>query len=297
MKCVYLYLAILSFLNLGCEEDVVSVLGTERLFTMYGILNPAADTQYVRVFRIEDVLETNEPEPLNVVFESTNMETGDRFIWSERIVADRDGYGHIFWSPFRAQYNHAYRLLVSDPDGRSAEASVRVPPQTRPEVGEPITGFDVTIPVRFEGEVPGLIRTELSFAFQYVVGSTASGSPITRSDTVLVDYNDRVTSGNSGLVLGVNLSEAARITRERAGNDSDFDERFGVSLRFIKLDAIVANEEWNPPGGTFDPFVLVQPGVMSNVENGFGFVGAGYRVELSWQPSIEIRDAAGFATE
>ena len=45
-----------------------------------------------------------------------------------------------------------------------------------------------------------------------------------------------------------------------------------------------ANAEWDPPGGVFDADVLVQPGTLSNVENGFGFVGAGYRLSSTWIP-------------
>jgi hypothetical protein len=33
---------------------------------------------------------------------------------------------------------------------------------------------------------------------------------------------------------------------------------------------------------------------MSNVENGFGFVGSGYRLDNTWTPEIETLVAAGW---
>ena len=40
--------------------------------------------------------------------------------------------------------------------------------------------------------------------------------------------------------------------------------------------------------------MLVQPGLMSNVDNGFGFVGAGYRIELTWLPDDDVVARSGF---
>ena len=63
-KTRLLAIAALACLLWGCEEDVVSVLGTGRAFTMYGVLNPEVDTQFVRVFPIEGILVQTEPIPL-----------------------------------------------------------------------------------------------------------------------------------------------------------------------------------------------------------------------------------------
>jgi hypothetical protein len=47
----------------------------------------------------------------------------------------------------------------------------------------------------------------------------------------------------------------------------------------------VGDEVWNPPGGAIDPTILSQPNAMTNVEKGFGFIGAGYRVVAPLFPS------------
>lgn len=63
----------------------------------------------------------------------------------------------------------------------------------------------------------------------------------------------------------------------------------------IKLDVIVGDSVWNPPDGFFDHNLMAQPGNFQNVENGFGFIGSGYRITADVYPSREVVEAACFA--
>ena len=65
----------------------------------------------------------------------------------------------------------------------------------------------------------------------------------------------------------------------------------------VEISAVVTDVEWVPPDGRFDPDILVEPGTLTNVQGGFGFVSAGYRTKIIWLPSDEVLDVAGFATE
>jgi len=66
-------------------------------------------------------------------------------------------------------------------------------------------------------------------------------------------------------------------------------------LRALDLRVLIGDQMWDPPGGTFDPNILSQPKTMTNVENGFGFIGAGYRVVAPLFPSREAVEYACFA--
>ncbi len=68
-----------------------------------------------------------------------------------------------------------------------------------------------------------------------------------------------------------------------------------IRLLSMQMRLIVADAAWDPPGGVFDPNVLVQPGTLSNVEQGFGFIGSGYRLALRWRPPDNVVLASGFA--
>ena len=55
-----------------------------------------------------------------------------------------------------------------------------------------------------------------------------------------------------------------------------------ISLAGLGLRITLLDEAFVPPGGVFDPDVLSQPGTLSNVENGFGFVGSIGRFSVEW---------------
>jgi hypothetical protein len=64
-----------------------------------------------------------------------------------------------------------------------------------------------------------------------------------------------------------------------------FPSHEGIALIRLNLRLTVGNEAWNPPGRALGQDVLVHPGTLSNVENGFGFVGAGYNRDYPLYPS------------
>ncbi len=55
----------------------------------------------------------------------------------------------------------------------------------------------------------------------------------------------------------------------------------------MELEVTIGNADWDPPGGDFsDERVLVHPGTLSNVENGYGLVVGGYNEETVLYPSF-----------
>ncbi len=280
----------LVFLCAGCEEDVTAVLGTEKAFSLYGLVTPDIDTQWVRVYPIEDVLQPPAGAPLDVTVTSTDLESGGTRIWTDSVITDGDGHpAHIFWSPFRAVYGHTYRLEVARPDGASSRVDAIVPPRTEVEQLTPTTSFPITAPLLLPGDLPRLMKLELDYEIKFREGPSSATTAI-----VTIPYEGRQNRVAEGWIVRANLSEdfsALRAYLQEAGN---WSPTFGIIVLNMNLRLIVASADWNPPGGVFDPEVLVQPGVLNNVENGFGFVGAGYRIKYGWRPADETLKAAGF---
>ena len=54
------------------------------------------------------------------------------------------------------------------------------------------------------------------------------------------------------------------------------------SLSAITLSIRALDDSWDPPEGEFDPEMLAQPGVLSNVEKGYGFWGGIGTYIYSW---------------
>ncbi len=281
----------------GCEEDVTAVLGTDQPFTLYGVVSPQLDSQWVRVFPVEGVLEPESGETLDARFVSTDLQSGDEHVWRDSVILDAlDQRAHVFWAPFRAEYGHTYRLSVSRSNGDASVVEVAVPRQTEVVIREPqISATSAVLPVVIEGEAPRLLRIEIVYTVSYV----PAGAQRPDADAVSISYDGVQERTPEGWIIAINpyrdFDEVEQTITERI--DHPVDRGAGLTLLNLTLKLVVGNEEWDPPEGSFDPERLVQPETMTNVENGFGFVGAGYRLEESWLPEPHVIEAAGFRAQ
>lgn len=285
----------LILLMAGCEEDVVAVSGTDQPYTLWGVLNPLSDTQFVRVFPIEGTLHAGVAEPLAARFVSRNLTTGDEHRWRDSVIVDDRGIvGHIFYAPLRAEYSHSYQLELAGDDERASSVEVAVPAETNLTLGEPDTSQGVLLPGQILNNPPRLVKSELVFRTGYVTGFSSGGCPLYAYNDYAISYDDRIRPIDDGWWFLVNLREIYRFVVSNVGEDPLYLRQFGITLGQIRFETIVANREWAPPDGMFDPNVLVQPGAMSNVNNGFGFIGAGYRLSRPWTLPPRVIELSGF---
>lgn len=264
----------------ACEDSVDAVLQTELPFTLYGYFNPLADTQAVRLFTIDGILEQTRPEPIDATVSANELETGIEFAFRDSIVQFASGtWGHVFWSEFRPSHERTYRIEARRSDGLVSAGQSTVPPMASPEVGETdLSDFLLPVPILWRN-APNLIDI---VAVYYTTGGAA-----------VVEYGVEQEDHPDGRRIELQLR---RDTRDVLFNaiQLGFDEVF---LDSIEVRVVVTSADWSPPDGAFDPNVLVEPGIFSNVENGFGFIGAGYPLELVFMPTDAVRRAAGFDVE
>ena len=267
-------------LTTGCEESVNPILGTERPFTIYGFFNPVGDTQAVRVFAIEDLLELTSPEPIDAHVTSLDLQLGTQHVWQDSVVMfDRARYGHVYWSAFRAAYRHRYRLEVTRSDGESVQVEVTVPPLSEAVLLAPtIAPRFVFIPVLWQ-DAPRVNNIGVRYH--------------TNCGFYDFDYGLEQEQVEGGVVVTIRFSDDARAIFAKVFFKPDCTLQ-SLRLLDIQLTVLITNEEWAPPSGVFDAELLVEPGTFSNVENGFGFVGAGYEASFRWEPSDSARVAAGY---
>ena len=264
----------------ACEEMVDTANTTDFGFTMYGLFNPTSDSQAVRVFAIEALLDFTRPEPIDAIVNSIDLTTGEERQWQDSITQFSTGeFGHVFWSGFRAEYEHLYLLEVLRSDGVRAEVTTTVPPYTEPEVTEPDPAvFALIAPVSWVG-APRLIDIRVTY--------------FSNVGTFVRRYGIEQETIGGAQVVKVEFREDTRDILIAA-----FRARVSpVVLSQVVIEAVVASDDWNPPGGVFDVNIQVEPGSFSNVTNGFGFVGSGYESSVIWVPTDEVLTAAGFFVE
>ena len=288
----------------GCDESVDPIIGSDIPFTLWGFLNAETDTQYVRVFPVTDQLIPNPDERLDARVFSTNLTTGERREWTyEAIRFDSLISGHFFWAPFRALHKHRYRLEVVRSDGETSSVEVTVPTEVDFDIQVDLGGTD--IPVEIRGDAPNLVGLRVTYHAVNVPPQLAwpAGTPIAGAVQlpVTIVYDTQVEQAEGGWRVVINMA------RDFVGVQSVYGANCLITvseqsapdiwLRQMAFTALAADSTWAPPDGVFDPNILAVPGTFSNVENGYGFFGAGQGIGLDWTPSVQTSLAAGYNFE
>lgn len=280
----------------SCEEDVARPDPHAYPYSMWGVLTPLADTQFVRVFPIETRLSPGEPEPLYAQFVSTDVLTGIERAWRDSVLFDSTGVGHVFFAPFQPEWGHHYRLEITRDDGASSWVEVEIPERMTLVLGETDTTRSVILSASIQGGAEHLLRSEVEIYVSYVIGFTPppTSLPIFEYFRYTIPYDERLRHTAEGWELTIDLERMYSPIFSEVSRDEDFISREGIRLLLVTYRVLVTNEEWMPPDGVFDENVLIQPGVMENVENGFGFVGGGYRLSRSWTLPFDVVEKTSF---
>ena len=167
--------------------------------------------------------------------------------------------------------------------------SVRVPPETEIVLQDADLVSGVTVPVLIPGDVPNIFKVEVRYGFDYRL--TTAGQKI---DNLTISQEGRFQKNEEGWLIRINLRADFVTISDFIQDQLPVDRSYGFDLQGMLLRLVVASEDWQPPDGVFDPDVLVQPGTLSNVENGFGFVGAGYRLQENLALPDSVKLEAGF---
>lgn len=276
----------------ACSEEVTAVTGTEMPFSIYSVFSPERDTQFVRVFPVEGTLTpVLDDGPLDARVTTRGVGSGEVRVWQDSVLQEANSqYTHVFWSPFRAEYGETYELEVVRSDEATTRAVAAVPPATEMVLLQPYINTQLTdpiSPVLVKGDAPRLRKIVTRDSVRYRI---RSGDILT--GVFAFDYTAPITRSDEGWEINLNLGlENWKIWQAGKGN---IVARSDIQLLGMEMRLHVVNEDWAPLGDATEEEVLAQPNVLWNVENGFGFVGAGYHQSIKWLPPPDILDAAGF---
>ena len=263
----------------SCDVVIESPDAIDAYFTLWGALDPASETQALRVVPIQPDLESVTSAPLNVTMTATDLVNGNQFSWRDSLVAFDDGTsGHVFLADFRPEYGRRYRIDVTRPDGARTTARVRIPQLVEPFREETVfVPSDALLRIVWPG-APQLNRIEVT----YILESSGCQTP-----TVTIPFEGDAEPFEFGWMTTIRFAEDARRVLDEVGNSPH-------AVLLVTLSAEVASEDGRPPGGIFDPEILIEPGTLSNVERGFGFVGGAYPTSLAWRPEEDAINRTAF---
>ncbi|HUF09551.1 MAG TPA: hypothetical protein VMO47_09535 [Rhodothermales bacterium] len=275
----------------ACDEDVNPFLESDQNYTLFGTLDMGRDTQYVRVIPIRGTLGAGEISPLDVTFISEDLEAGERQKWRDSVVTFANGtQGHVFYAPLRLRPGHTYRVEIT------------------PGNSDVITTAQTTVPAVPDGDV----RLE-ELVFRDAFALTAANQAVVWTgidrEPWRIDHYYRFMASPNGSFQDVHIPKipdngptapaAWEVEIDLLEDKSILDTLYSpgeVPLAGIGMELTMLDLAFSPPEGRFDPEVLVQPGTMSNVENGFGFVGSVARFSVEWLPDRHTARLLGYMT-
>lgn len=286
-RAVLVPLLLLAFVTAGCEDSVNPFVEGDRYFTLYGFLDTAADTQFVRVVALRKTLAYDSEASIDASVTTTELQTGRRIAWRDSLIRYPNGrFGHVFYAPFHPVPGRTYRLDVTRSDGKTTRAETKVPVVPNVTVQAPTISNPIGYTQRVQWE--GIDFQPFGIEVWYRLGPAAPRLPF--RDIVIHYPPAEMRDGK----LTVNVKLTTDVEKVIKAKDSP-EALSQVPLLGIGLRLSMPDSAWRPPGGVFDPELLVQPGVFTNVENGFGFFGSANRYTVEWTLSPTVTRNLGYA--
>lgn len=273
--------------SVGCETQFEPFVESDVAFTILGFLDTDADTQYVRVVPLRQVVERERDAQIDATVTSVQLDTGRREVWMDSVVVFQDGsQGYVFYSAFSAVPGATYELTVTRSDGASTTAVTAVP--LRPGDPDSVHGAqnesDRFAPIFWPG-VERVIDADVEYTVNRV---SCDGGRLPPPETAKIA---RVRYENDD--RGHRSAEGWRIDLDLIADREAVNAVLGVPtidacvvLYSLRVRLATPSDGWDPPGGVWDEDVLIQPGTFSNVDGGLGWFGSVARTTVDWQLSL-----------
>ncbi|PSQ86449.1 MAG: hypothetical protein BRD43_07410 [Bacteroidetes bacterium QS_4_64_154] len=113
----------------GCDTSVQAFdPSTQRHYSVFGVVNPAQDTQWVRVEPLPEPTSSGARREIDATVTLENLSTGQEWTLRDSLMeVFRDEFQHNFWTTAPITPGTSYRLVVSNTDGDSTWATTTTP--------------------------------------------------------------------------------------------------------------------------------------------------------------------------
>lgn len=264
----------------ACEDMVDPIIDSDRQFTLWGTLDMNEDVQYIRLIPIREVLDVRLGAVPPVEVRSIDLNTGETIIWSDSSTTFNNGNPvFLYYAPLKVEPTHTYRIEVESPDlPLVTAAETTIPTIPFAEVFEE----DVTSRTGPTGAI--IVATQL--VKWHGIGQNPHSIEqwyrfLEFSSFGFQDLQLSYTPPNNYMEGANELDMSLDLLRQR----DSVDKKLNLSqVRLVGLGQTVTvlDGAFVAPGGEFDAELQAQPGTLSNVEHGFGFIGSVGRFSVEW---------------
>lgn len=267
---VFAGFAMLGLISLsGCENTFNPIKENDELvFSMVGVLDINADTQWVRVMPVGTSLLPLDAEPNGTEVRLVRESTGSVTAFKDSLFRfNEDTYVWNYWTDEPIQPNELYTIIAENPDGEQSKVRVETP---------------VLAPVP---EVDFNERLERI----YVNGELTDSLVVLESRYLIQPITEMGCAEETEVVLSHMNQVVVREQKQyymTAENGVALWEALGVNSYIINRRAVVvitATQDW-PDAASLTEDEVALPDVISNVENGTGVVAGIARHEIILTP-------------
>lgn len=257
-----LLLATAVLLVTGCDTSVDTfVPNDEQVYSIFGVLDVAADTQFIRVEPLADSTQVGAPSEIDATVTLEHL-------GAERTVTLRDSFMeispglsvHNFWTAEPVEPGATYRLRVARSDGVASEATATLPP--RPPEIQPGK-------IIFPCCRPGFNEFSVDISDTDRLASMQVSYPID-GFIYTVNHFDAVTDQDDGFGVEVDYEQDLK---QFAGPFGICPSGLDRSYAWVRASAA---EPGFPDLRGVDLDAVARPDSFSNIENGHGFFGGVY---------------------
>ena len=251
----------------GCDTSVQALdPSEERHYSVFGVVNPGQDTQWVRVEPLPEPTSSGAPREIDATVTLENLSTGQEWTLRDSLMeVFRDEFQHNFWTTAPIAPGTSYRLVVSNTDGDSTWATT-----TTPSVPPSIDVLEeILLPCRESAAANVFevrIETEELAALQVRYAQTFLGV----SQIFDFDSYDDATRTEGAYMAQINYREDLITTNRTPGQECIVDAAWVV--------AFAGGPDW-PEWARFNDATISQvarPDSFTNVEEGLGMFGGVY---------------------
>ncbi len=276
----------LLLIQTSCSDTMIDPFSNDgRFFTIYGFVDEFERQQAIRVIPItRKAVQIDTPSAdqafIDATVSSKDLLTGEITHWQHSLEELDDGsYGHIFRTAFFPRRGRTYELTVLRSDGVTTKATTTLPylPITKPAPDTLFFPYEISPDSAWSQEVnlPGI-----SSPWDIIVTYDLQGLPA------------RVFYGRPG----ERTEEGWRFNIDPSADAPEMRQFMGIPegnplplLHAIEIQVRVLDDDWDPPRGIFDPELIARPGVLSNVENGYGLWGSIGFYQYTWIAPPQIQ--------
>lgn len=251
----------------GCNQTFEPLHENDQYyFSIYGYLDAAADTQWVRVGHARgDINELPNPSGIEVSLE--HIQSGQTVTMNDSLFVSKSYLN--YWTTMDIENEQTYRIIAERTDGKASSVSVTTPEEVPPPIVVSSVGGDY-----FDIFVNDTIGKLADVQVKFYVLIAPRGIRQQRIYTFpLRDRIERSEAFNGTFLISVNTDPLLQqIARNSGGNMAVVHHQFFVAA---------GGPEWDDSITSINDLEYFLDETTSNVEDGLGYV---IGIDSKWVP-------------